>query len=113
MDKFEEYYESSVVTSRTSPDETMKALSDNVVKSACKYAKMRIDWEFMNNDEKSENDSYRTSSHNAFIDSLNILGRYQGKQDIDNSWREQLGEERKHIGDFACYIAYRIGIDNK
>ena len=22
----------------------------------------------------------------------------------DNAWRESLGEERKNIGDFACYV---------
>ncbi|WP_294187580.1 hypothetical protein [uncultured Clostridium sp.] len=35
-----------------------------------------------------------------------MLSRYLQKADKDITWREQLGDERKRIGDFACYIAF-------
>lgn len=32
-----------------------------------------------------------------------ILAQNEG---VDNSWREKLGDERKRIGNFACFVSY-------
>ena len=32
---------------------------------------------------------------------------------IETPWREQLGEARKRIGDFACFVSYIAGINNR
>lgn len=55
----------------------------------------------------------RSMKHDAFITSLNVLARIAEKEGIDNSWRDDLGEDRKRIGDFACYISYITGISNR
>jgi len=52
----------------------------------------------------------KTVSHDAFIDSCNILSRNMAKAGEDNSWREVLGDNRKEIGDFACYLSCILGI---
>jgi len=56
-------------------------------------------------------DQRRTLAHNAFIDACNIMSRNMGKNDEDNSWRAALGEDRKVIGDFACYIHCFLGLE--
>ena len=32
---------------------------------------------------------------------------------IDNSWRALLGDDRKVVGDFACFLMYAIGISSR
>ena len=80
---------------------------------ACKYASMRNQWEFWSAEEKMSNDEGRTIKHNSFIDSVNILSRLLNSDGIETPWREQLGEQRKRIGDFACFVSYIVGINNR
>ena len=83
------------------------------LEKACRYSQIRMKWEFMTLEERSESDSGRTVTHNAFIDSLNILSRVISSDNIDVSWKEKLGDSRKRIGDFACFMAYMTGVGNR
>ncbi|MCR5739998.1 MAG: hypothetical protein K6G43_09275 [Lachnospiraceae bacterium] len=83
------------------------------LKKALDYTERRCKWEFMSREEKIAADQGRTMCHNGFIDSLNLLSRIADKEGIDNSWRQKLGDERKRIGDFACFITYMTGISNR
>jgi hypothetical protein len=51
--------------------------------------------------------------HDTVIDSIEILARLANKEGMDISWREDLGDERKRIGDFACFVTYITGISNR
>ena len=65
-------------------------------------------------EEKSDTDANRTACHNKVIFHLNILSRYLASKEKDISWRNELGDEkenRKKIGDFACYVALMEGLD--
>ena len=86
---------------------------DDVLKNACDYTKIRNDWEHMSNEQKMEADPGRTRIHDGFIAAINVLSRVAEKEGVDNSWREELGESRKRIGDFACFITYMTGISNR
>jgi len=86
---------------------------DEMIKKACAYAKIRNDWEYMTREAKMDADQGRTMKHNSFIDSLNILNRLITNDGVSSDWREKLGDERKRIGDFACFIAYMTGISNR
>ena len=86
---------------------------EDFAKKACNYAKIRQEWEWMNTEKKMAEDAGRTRTHNACIDALNILARRIASEGIDTSWREELGQERKRIGDFACFVAYITGISNR
>ena len=86
---------------------------DDCLRRAAEYTKIRNDWETMSREEKMDADEGRTLSHDAFITSLNILSRIAAKEEIDISWREELGEDRKRLGDFACFISYITGISNR
>jgi hypothetical protein len=79
-------------------------------RSAIRYTNMRVEWLFMTSAERLEVDRQRTAAHNAFIDSVNILSRAMGQVGQDNSWRQVLGENRRDLGDFACYLVAHLGI---
>ena len=79
-------------------------LKEDLIKSAIRYSHIRAQWSISNRKKRIEMDSERTRAHNAFIDNCNILSRNMIKNDEDNSWRTKLGEGRKTIGDFACFI---------
>ena len=78
--------------------------------TALQYSNMRVKWLFMTSTERLEVDRQRTAAHNAFIDAVNILSRSMGQAGQDNSWRQVLGENRKDIGDFACFLVAHLGI---
>lgn len=53
-------------------------------------------------------DEARRYSHDAFIDSLNILSRAFRKAHLDNSWRERIGRSREAVGEWGYLFAASI-----
>lgn len=86
---------------------------DDCLRKASEYAYARNMWEHMDREEKMEKDPGRSLKHDAFITSINILARIAEKEGIENSWRQELGNERMRIGDFACFVAYIVGTSNR
>lgn len=77
---------------------------------AIRYARIRTDWSLADATTRKEMDRTRTLAHDALIDALNILSRAMLAAAEDNSWRALLGEDRKTIGDFACWLHALLGI---
>ncbi|HHT65279.1 MAG TPA: hypothetical protein GX017_04220 [Clostridiales bacterium] len=77
---------------------------------AIKYAEMRVDWYMADIQKRIEIDKRRTSLHNALIANVNSLARYMESRGQDISWRTEMGDDRKEIGDFACYYHCFMGI---
>jgi hypothetical protein len=78
--------------------------------AAIRYANLRAEWQLLAINERLELDDSRTQAHNVFIDSCNILSRNMVKRGEKVQWREELGNERKYIGDFACFIQLFLGL---
>jgi len=78
---------------------------------AATYAQIRSQWRISSPEQRREIEQQRTLAHNAFIDACNIMSRNMRKNNEDNSWRAELGDDRKVIGDFACYISLFLGIE--
>lgn len=53
----------------------------------------------------------RTRCHNLVISAKNKLSVYMYEHKLGNDWDDLLGEERKRIGDFACYVVLLQGLD--
>lgn len=81
-------------------------LYNELLAAAVKYSESRANWPLWDREKKLAEDSARTSRHNKVIDCFNILARYLKKQGKAAAWRDMLGEERKRIGDFACYLVF-------
>ena len=60
---------------------------------------------------QNKRDKERTFKHDSIINRVNILARYLEKMGNDISWRAELGDSTKRIGDFACYIALFYGLE--
>ena len=85
-------------------------LKDELFRLAIRYARIRVDWKLADQDEKGNLERTRTFAHNAMIDACNILSRNMGNQGENNSWLKFLGDDRRIIGDFACYIHFILGV---
>ena len=85
-------------------------LKKSFYKNAARYAGLRTTWLLVDREQRTLMDEERRSAHNVFIDSCNILSRNMIKQGEDATWRKELGDDRKVIGDFACYISFVLGI---
>ena len=97
---------------RAGIDETiLEGLRRALYRKALDYAHIRATWAFLSDGERLEKDRGRTLAHNAFIDACNILSRNMAKAGEDNAWRTLLTDERKTIGDFACWLHALVGIE--
>lgn len=90
-------------------DEDYAFLYNRMVSNAVYYANIRAGWNALDREQKLNSDEGRTTAHNAFISSIGTIARMEGE--IGAKWLAQLSDDRKRIGDFACYIALFQAID--
>jgi hypothetical protein len=93
----------------------LEELEEDLVLAAVSYARIRTDWEVHSSsrsdvDSREAHGAHRTSTHNAFIIACHVLARAMQQRELDASWREELGQDRKRIGDWACYIHGLLGL---
>ncbi len=88
----------------------MVSLRIDLFKTASRYAQIRVEWQLADPEKRKEMELSRTAAHNAFIDACNILSRNMARAGEDTSWRSRLGNDRKVIGDFACYLHCILGV---
>ena len=93
-----------------SEDPRLAGLWRELLRLGVEYAHLRARWTLLPREERAGLDRTRTAAHDAFIDALNILARNCHAQGRDVTWREALGSERKHLGDFACHLALLLGL---
>jgi hypothetical protein len=89
---------------------SLQELSNKLIQTGIRYSRLRVDWSLLSIEEKGQFDQERTIAHNAFISSCDILARNMAQRDENFSWRAMIGNDRKEIGDFACWIHLIIGI---
>lgn len=58
--------------------------------------------------EREEADLARRLAYNALISNLDILNRYCVKNNLDRSWRDVVGLERKQVTTWALAIADKV-----
>jgi len=91
-------------------------LYNELLIASIKYASIRAKWMMLSKPVQSDQDSRRTSCHDAVIAKNNKLARYLKTIGKEAAWRDELGDEsadpyiRKRIGDFACYLAFISGL---
>lgn len=78
------------------------------MKSAVEYAATRAAWATMDQSARSEDDKSRRIKHDAFISMLNAINRNLGMEEI-----EAILPDRKTKGDFACYIALFLALEQR
>src|SRR5688500_474115 len=91
-------------------DTQLTELKSDLIEAAVRYARVRVDWLLTDAETRRSMEAGRTSSHNAFIIACDILSRNMEKKGESGAWRVQLGQDRKEIGDFACFMHCLLGI---
>lgn len=93
----------------------LQELLDDLIHAAVEYARIRTDWalappDLQDVEGREARGAHRTAVHNSFIVACNVLGRQMEQAGLDATWREVMGEDRREIGDFACYLHAILGI---
>lgn len=94
-------------------------LLDEMVKRAVAYAGARAQWAHMTLEEKMANnaaaDAERSRKHDLFIKAQNKLVEYMYDNKLGDYFEvmDLIGEERKRVGDFACYLAYVYSLNER
>ncbi|MBQ9699302.1 MAG: hypothetical protein IJV71_01640 [Lachnospiraceae bacterium] len=101
---------SSIQSSIDATDEDAVELYNDFLEGAFAYATVRSGWLLLSKEQKMDQDKGRTLKHDSVINRVNILARYLRNTGKKVSWREELGDSRKRIGDFACYVALFYGL---
>jgi len=76
--------------------------------NADSYVATRAAWSFMDLNARIEDDRGRSIKHDAFIAALNAVCRNLGIEGIDERM-----PDRKAKGDFACYIALFLSLEQR
>ena len=85
-------------------------LRKSLVNAAVEYARIRTDWQLASAEERRDLDQRRRIAHNALISACDILSRNMAKRGETIDWLVLLGDDRKNIGDFACYLHCLLGV---
>lgn len=89
---------------------SLKTFANKLIVTGIRYSRLRVDWRMCAPADRVELDQERTIAHNAFISSCNVMARNMEKLNEDASWRKRIGNDRKEIGDFACWIHLITGL---
>ncbi|NLN49100.1 MAG: hypothetical protein GX154_08505 [Clostridiales bacterium] len=87
-----------------------KPLYDMWLKSAVRYSQIIVDWYLSGHESRQDMDTLRSRAHDAFISNCNALSRNMNEAGIYSSWRAKLIDDRRIIGNFACYVHTTLGI---
>ncbi len=79
-------------------------LRTDLVRAAVRYANLRGEWSLLDAAGRRALDEERTRAHDAFITCCNVLSRAMRTSAEDVQWRDELGTDRKVVGDFACFV---------
>jgi len=93
-----------------SKDEDFIELRQDFFIASLRYSNLRFKWYFTDMENKKEMDKERTAAHNSLISCWNALCRYMNNQGIELASNALFPNDRKNIGDLACYLCAIIGI---
>jgi len=89
-------------------NEDIKELCQDFLKDACDYADNRKAWAFMDKSAQIRDDKTRSIKHDAYMSMLGAICDNIGIKDI-----EAIMPDRKAKGDFACYIALFLALEQR
>lgn len=97
---------SSLLNSSNQLDKEFQEEWTTFVLLCVEYTSIRGKWLTLSREEKLANDEARAVTHNKVIYQLKILKGLASEQGNNVAWFDKFNDDRKRIGDFACYVAY-------
>ena len=85
-----------------------KEFYEGFLKAAVSYTQTRTAWTFMEQAERMEKDRSRSIKHDSYMSDLGAVCRNLGIEGID-----EIMPDRKAKGDFACYIALFLSLEQR
>ncbi len=89
---------------------SLHGLLDQMRRAAARYSALRAEWVLGAAEVRAELETTRSAAHDAFIDACNILSRNMASKGEAIEWRRELGDDRKKIGDFACWLTLSLSL---
>jgi hypothetical protein len=83
---------------------------DMFLRLAVDYAHIRAEWALGSRGERAGRNAGRTAAHDAMIAACDALAQAMGEAGEDDSWRPDVGADRREVGDFACQVHCLLGI---
>lgn len=78
---------------------------------AVRYAGARTAYGLAAHAEQQLMGADRTRLHNRLLDAVEELSADMQRRGASTEWRSRLGDDRKRIGDFACFLHAIVGIN--
>ena len=101
-------YEKIEEKAENSDIEDFSEFYERFLKYAVDYAANRTAWSFMSYVEQMDDDKSRSRKHDAYMSSLSAVCRNLGIEGIN-----EIMPDRKTKGDFACYIALFLALEQR
>jgi hypothetical protein len=88
-----------------------RRIHEQLVSLAADYLGLRVAWGVGDVEKRLKIDEARSRAHDAFLTLLNAATRRAAGNGHSLEWRNPFSllsesEERKSLGDFACYLAF-------
>lgn len=112
LEQMNAIHEEMVSEINSAPHSETMEIYEELLEKAVQYCSFRSKWFRWDREERIKHDSSRTSCHNSLITHFNMLARFLKNQGQSAKWRDTLGYEedhpdnRKRIGDFACFLVF-------
>lgn len=100
----------AIISQKIADDREFQQLFAGMQERAVSYAGYRAKWITLSQQEKMEIDEARSRHHDLFIKAKNDLVKYMYRNKMNIDWDDELGEDRKRIGDFACYMVFVMSL---
>jgi len=81
----------------------------DLINKATIYARVRVDWLKAEQKERHLLGEERSAYHDALIASCQTMADAMTNAGEDTNWRQLLGNDRKGVGDFACFVHCILG----
>lgn len=104
-------YFQDLVNALNDTDEESLTYWKDFISASVAYSQARGEWLLLSREEKHAKDDTRTTKHNKFIYTLKIFIAYSKQKGNKFTWFETIKDNRKQLGDLACYIAYVYAVN--
>lgn len=113
IEECEQIYTAIVEQIKEKQDGRAEQLFAEMQKCAIVYAGIRANWFNLSFGERAAADTDRTRKHDLFIRAKDKLAEYMYENKMSITWDDELGSQRKRIGDFACYMVFLIAVSER
>lgn len=104
-------YFQDLITAVNQTDEDSLLYWNDFISASVDYSQARGEWLLLSREEKHVKDDMRTTKHNKVIYTLKIFIAYSKQKGYDFPWFESIKDNRKQLGDLACYISYIYAVN--